>query len=185
MCGGVMTDTMGRTSISNLYAFGETACTGLHGGNRLASNSLLEAVVFAHQAFLQCQEDWPKLKLEKIPALLPWSSGRAERLEECILISHTWDQVRRLMWNYVGIVRSTKRLLLVQERLAPIIKEVQQHYHDYFLTSDLVELRNIVLVAQLIVRSALLRKESRGLHYVLDYPGQLPDALKKDTLLRK
>lgn len=185
MCGGVVTDMMGRSSISNLYALGETACTGLHGGNRLASNSLLEAVVFAHQAFLQCREEWPRLRSEKVPPLPPWSSGNAERIEECILISHTWDQVRRLMWNYVGIVRSTKRLLLVQERLAPIIKEVQQHYHDYLLTSDLIELRNIVLVAQLIVRSALMRKESRGLHYTLDYPDQLADMYKKDTLLTK
>jgi L-aspartate oxidase len=185
MCGGVVTDTMGRSSISNLYALGETACTGLHGGNRLASNSLLEAVVFAHQAYVQCREDWTKLEHEKLPFLPPWLSGNAERIEECILISHTWDQIRRLMWNYVGIVRSTKRLLLVQERLAPIIKEVQQHYRDYLLTSDLIELRNIVLVAELIVRSALTRKESRGLHYILDYPEQLDKAHTGDTLLKR
>lgn len=185
MCGGVQTDMMGRTSISNLYAFGETACTGLHGGNRLASNSLLEAVVFAHQAFLQCHADWPKMKSEKIPPLPQWSSGKAERIEECILITHTWDQVRRLMWNYVGIVRTTKRLLLVQQRLAPIVKEVQQHYNDYLLTADLIELRNIVLVAQLIVHSALLRKESRGLHFITDYPDRLADAEKKDTIVNK
>ena len=121
-----MTDKMGRSSIENLYAFGESACTGLHGGNRLASNSLLEAVVFAHQAFIQCKADWPSLKYLDFPTVPEWDTGPAERIEECVLISHNWDQIRRLMWNYVGIVRSDKRLALVKERLAPVLKEVDR-----------------------------------------------------------
>ena len=170
MCGGVVTDHMGRSTIKNLYALGETSCTGLHGGNRLASNSLLEGVVYAHQAFVQCEEDWPQLANESLPDIVDWDPGPAERLEECVLISHNWDQIRRLMWNYVGIVRSEKRLQLVRERLNPIVAEINQHYCDYLLTPDLVELRNIVQLAELIIRSALIRKESRGLHFMVDYP---------------
>jgi L-aspartate oxidase len=185
MCGGVVTDRMGRTNLENLYAFGETACTGLHGGNRLASNSLLEAVVFAHQAALQCQSDWPALARQEFPEIPPWRVGRAERIEECVLITHNWDQIRRLMWNYVGIVRSDKRLALVAERLQPIVAEVDQHYRDYLLTPDLVELRNIAQLAELIVRCASIRKESRGLHYNSDYPAADDVHWRKDTLLSR
>ncbi|MBU0730915.1 MAG: L-aspartate oxidase [Proteobacteria bacterium] len=183
MCGGVVTDTMGRTNLQNLFAFGETACTGLHGGNRLASNSLLEAVVFAHQAYLQCAKDWPEIGGHDFPQVPSWKPGSAERIEECILITHNWDQIRRLMWNYVGIVRTERRLALVKNRLAPILKDIDQHYREYLLTPDLVELRNIALVAELIVKSAILRKESRGLHYLADFPE--PDDLnwKKDSIL--
>ena len=181
MCGGVTTDIMGRTTIKNLYAFGETACTGLHGGNRLASNSLLEAVVFANQAYLKCKKDWSSLAQKSLPAFQEWSAGKAKKIEECILIAHNWDQIRRLMWNYVGIVRSEKRLHLVRERLQVICHEVEQHYHDYLLTPDLVELRNIAVVAELIVRCALTRKESRGLHYLLDHPATNDREWKKDT----
>ena len=170
MCGGVVSDNMGRTTIDNLYALGETACTGLHGANRLASNSLLEAVVFAHQAFLQCQADWQQLAHQKMVEVSSWRAGVAENLKEGVLISHNWDQIRRLMWNYVGIVRSEQRLLLVQKRLAPILKEISQHFRDYLLTPDLVELRNLALIAELIVLSALQRKESRGLHCMAEYP---------------
>jgi len=183
MCGGVLTDHMGRTTIKNLYALGETACTGLHGGNRLASNSLLEAVVYAHQAALQCEADWPALADVPLPRVAAWDPGPAERIEECVLISHNWDQIRRLMWNYVGIVRREKRLMLVQERLAPIRAEVNQHFRDYLLTPDLVELRNIALVAELIIRSALIRKESRGLHYLVDYPRRDDVHWLRDTIL--
>ena len=183
MCGGVVTDRMARTNIRNLYAFGETACTGLHGGNRLASNSLLEAVVFAAQAFLQCKTDWSAAQAADLPQFEDWSAGQAQRLEECILITHNWDQIRRLMWDYVGIVRSVKRLNLVRERLRVLAREVDQHYRDYLLTPDMVELRNIALVAELIVRSALIRKESRGLHYLLDYPDRNDRDWKKDTIL--
>ncbi len=185
VCGGVMTDIMGRTSIKNLYAFGETAWTGLHGGNRLASNSLLEAVVFAHQAYLQCKKDWPELKNKAFPKVPPWSSGKAERIEECVLISHNWDQIRRLMWNYVGIVRSEKRLNLVQRRMDFIHQEVMDHYHDYLLTPDLIELRNIAILADLIIKCALSRKESRGLHYLIDYPERSSGPARDTVLVRK
>jgi L-aspartate oxidase len=185
MCGGVLTDMTGRSSLDSLYALGETACTGLHGGNRLASNSLLEAVVYAEQAFRQCRKDWPELAQKNLPPAPSWSSGHAARIEECILITHNWDQIRRLMWDYVGIVRSTQRLRLVQESLTPIQQQVQRHYHDYLLTSDLVELRNIALLADLIVRSALTRHESRGLHYIVDYPEQISEPLQKFTILQK
>jgi L-aspartate oxidase len=185
MCGGVLTDIMGRTSIENLYACGETACTGLHGGNRLASNSLLEAVVFAHQAFEQCERDWPELQRREHPPVTAWSAGHAERIEECVLISHNWDQIRRLMWNYVGIVRSEKRLRLVRKRMQPILAEVAQHFRDYLLTPDLIELRNLALIAELIVKSAMIRKESRGLHYMLEYPERDDANWRKDTVLQK
>jgi L-aspartate oxidase len=183
MCGGVMTDTMGRTNIDNLYAFGETACTGMHGGNRLASNSLLEAVVFAHQAFIQCEADWPECSQLQFLDIPDWQVGKAERIEECVLITHNWDQIRRLMWNYVGIVRSDKRLALVKNKLAPLLIEIDQHYRDYLLTPDLVELRNISQLAELIVRSATIRKESRGLHYNIDYPETDDVNWLKDTVL--
>ena len=185
MCGGVQTDMQGRTSIESLFAFGETACTGLHGGNRLASNSLLEAVVFADQAYTRCEADWPVTGKEKQPAVSDWNPGTAERIEECVLITHNWDQIRRLMWNYVGIVRSEKRLNLIRNRLEAIIREVDQHYRDYLLTPDLVELRNIAQVAELIVQCALTRKESRGLHFLVDYPQTDDSNWKKDTVLVK
>jgi L-aspartate oxidase len=185
MCGGVLTDKMGRANIENLYAFGETACTGLHGGNRLASNSLLEAVVFAHEAFVRCEADWPENRGLQFLEIRDWSVGRAERIEECVLITHNWDQIRRLMWNYVGIVRSDKRLALVKSRLAPLLAEIDQHYRDYLLTPDLVELRNISQLADLIVRCAVTRKESRGLHYNVDYPATDDVNWLKDTVLVK
>jgi L-aspartate oxidase len=185
MCGGVVTDRWGRTNIEGLFAFGETACTGLHGGNRLASNSLLEAVVFAHQAYLECEREWPELRQATLPEVAEWSAGEAQRIEENVLVSHNWDQIRRLMWNYVGIVRTEKRLALVQERLRVIVGEVNQHYHDYILTPDLIELRNIAQVAELIVRCACIRKESRGLHYLVDFPKPDDAHWKKDTIIQR
>ncbi len=185
MCGGVVTDQWGRTNIEGLFAFGEAACTGLHGGNRLASNSLLEAVVFAHQAYLECEREWPGLRQAALPEVAEWSAGAAQRIEENVLVSHNWDQIRRLMWNYVGIVRTEKRLALVRERLRVIVGEVNQHYHDYILTPDLIELRNIAQVAELIVRCACIRKESRGLHYLVDFPQPDDVHWKKDTILRR
>ena len=183
MCGGVVTDQWGKTNIEGLFAFGEAACTGLHGGNRLASNSLLEAVVFAHQAFLECEREWPELREAALPEVAEWFAGEAQRIEENVLVSHNWDQIRRLMWNYVGIVRTEKRLALVQERLRAIVSEVSQHYRDYILTPDLIELRNIAQVAELIVRCACIRKESRGLHYLVDFPQPDDVHWKKDTII--
>ena len=185
MCGGVMTDMWGCTNIENLFALGETACTGLHGGNRLASNSLLEAVVFAHQAYLKCSKERERILSSAFHDAPEWSTGKARMINENVLISHNWDQIRRLMWNYVGIVRSEKRLALVKKRLAPILREIAQHFRDYFLTPDLVELRNIALVAELIVQSSLIRKESRGLHAIIDYPYQDDVNWRHDTILSR
>ena len=185
MCGGVLVDEWGRSSITNLMALGETACTGLHGANRLASNSLLEAVVFAHRA-----AKLVKGRIDEIRALDrievdPWRTGGAEILDESILIKHNWDQVRQLMWDYVGIVRRQKRLDLIQTRLSWMVKEIKEHFYDYLLTPDLVELRNLAVIADLIVQSASQRKESRGLHYILDYPEKNDLEYRRDTILQK
>ncbi len=182
MCGGVVTDLQGRTNIANLYALGETGCTGLHGANRLASNSLLEAVVVSHNAAKQCQKDWPEISKTSFPSVPPWTAAGAEKLEECVLVSHCWDQIRRLMWNYVGIVRSERRLALVRKQLAPLVSDVNNFFHEYLLTPNLIELRNIALIADLIVKSALSRKESRGLHFMQDYPEQNEDWAKNTVL---
>lgn len=170
MCGGVKTDKNGCTSIPGLMAIGETACTGLHGGNRLASNSLLEAVVFAEKAAQFCETIWPIFKDEIIPTVDSWNTGTAKKLGEEIIINHNWDAIRRVMWNYVGIVRSLKRLRLAQKRVEAIYADVDQHYREYLITPNMAELRNISLISLLIIQSALSRKESRGLHYMTDYP---------------
>ncbi len=183
MCGGVKTDRNGRTTIPGLLALGETACTGLHGGNRLASNSLLEAVVFADRASSYCREIWQELKEEKIGQIDKWKSGDATTLHEEIIINHNWDAIRRIMWNYVGIVRSMQRLDLAKKRMEGIYEDVDQHYRDYFVTPNMVELRNISLVALLIIQSAMNRKESRGLHYLVDYPEK--NKLVKQTVFRR
>lgn len=170
MCGGVITDSWGRTSIQGLFALGETACTGLHGGNRLASNSLLEAVVYSENAFQFCESHWQEIKRSQFYQVDEWMAGRAGPLSEEILINHNWDLIRRTMWNYVGIVRSTKRLELAKKRMIDIAMEIEQHYRDYYVTQNMVELRNITWVAMMIIHAALKREESRGLHYVIDYP---------------
>lgn len=182
MCGGVVTDIQGRTNIDNLYALGETGCTGLHGGNRLASNSLLEAVVLSHNAAKQCTKDWPKIAQATFPPVPQWTAGGAKKLEEGVLISHCWDQIRRLMWNYVGIVRSEQRLTLIRKQLGPLVSDVNNFFHEYHLTPNLIELRNLALVADLIVKSATSRKESRGLHFMQDYPEQ-DENWAKNTVL--
>ncbi|MCL2457278.1 MAG: L-aspartate oxidase [Desulfobulbus sp.] len=185
MCGGVLVDEWGRSSITNLLALGETACTGLHGANRLASNSLLEAVVFAHRAALWFKEAIAtKAKLPRVE-VEPWRTGGAAILDESILIKHNWDQLRQLMWDYVGIVRRKKRLDLIQTRLSFMLAEIKEHFDDYLLTPDLVELRNLAVIADLIVQSASLRKESRGLHYILDYPVKNDAEYLKDTILQR
>lgn len=186
MCGGVLVNHWGQSSLTGLMALGETSCTGLHGANRLASNSLLEAVVYAHRAAQRV----PKIlaKLRNLPDCGPiqaWKTGGAAILEEGILVNHNWDGIRRLMWDYVGIVRGTKRLQLMRERLDWLLKEIKAHFYDYLLTPDLVELRNLAVVAELIVHSASWRKESRGLHYTLDYPHKDDIHYLKDTILHK
>jgi len=183
MCGGVKTDNQGRSSVPGLFVLGESACTGLHGGNRLASNSLLEAVVFAHSAARYCKKVWQVLKQEDSPLVDDWMSGDARKLSEEILINHNWDSIRRVMWNYVGIVRSMERLALAKKRMEFIYAEIDQHYREYIVTPNMVELRNIALVALLIIQSAMQRMESRGLHYLIDYPEKLEPV--KQTIFRK
>lgn len=180
-CGGVRTQPSGSTGIRGLYACGETACTGLHGANRLASNSLLEALVIAHRA-AEASEDELKVKRIKIPA---WESGKARNSDEEVVISHNWEEIRRLMWDYVGIVRTNKRLERAHRRILNIQKEISKYYWDFTITSDLIELRNLATVAQLIVESARKRKESRGLHYNLDCPGRDDRYWKKFTVLKR
>lgn len=184
MCGGVQADSWGCTSIGNLLALGEVSCTGLHGANRLASNSLLEAVVFADRAARWLKTNWGDIEKQPNVAVHGWRVGKAASIEENVLISHTWDQIRSNMWNYVGIVRREKRLDLVRKSLAPILEEIRAHFHDYLLTPDLIELRNISVVATLIIECAAHRKESRGLHFIVDYP-EKNNAFKKDTVVQK
>lgn len=167
-CGGVVIDKYGRTDISGLYTIGEVASSGLHGANRMASNSLLECVVFAHSAFRDIKG---KLSETEMPAQLPeWDESQVTDSDEEVVVSHNWDEIRRFMWDYVGIVRTTKRLHRAQSRVRLLQKEIMEYYGNFRVTNDLIELRNLVTVAELIIRSALRRKESRGLHYSLDYP---------------
>jgi L-aspartate oxidase len=181
-CGGVVVDAHSESDIANLFVVGEAACTGLHGANRLASNSLLEAIVFAKAAGEALLE-----RLDELPAaveLPEWDPGEAVEPDEQVVISHVWDEVRRLMWNYVGIVRTSRRLRRARKRLDLIGDEIEAYYWDYALTQDLVELRNAVTVAGLVVDSAMRRKESRGLHTTLDYPDENPRFLR-DTVLQR
>ena len=178
-CGGVMVDRHGLTDLQNLYAIGETSFTGLHGANRMASNSLLECFVFARAAAEHIAS-----RLNQVPAPLTvpsWDDSRVTPLEEGVVISHNWDELRRVMWDYVGIVRTNKRLLRAWLRIEQLQKEIREQYANYKISSDLLELRNLATVAELMVRCAQQRKESRGLHYTLDYPELLPQA--RDTIL--
>ena len=172
-CGGVVTDLAGRTDLEGLYAVGETACTGLHGANRLASNSLLECLVIgrACATFIAGQDH------VKVPTLPQWDESRVTNADEEVVISHNWDELRRFMWNYVGIVRTNKRLERAQHRIKLLKEEIDEYYRHFRITHDLLELRNLVDVAELIVKSALTRRESRGLHFSRDYPATLPKAL--------
>ena len=181
-CGGVKTDLHGESSLRGLYVIGEAACTGLHGANRLASNSLLEALVMAHRAF----EKSSRPRGERVDIDLPeWRPGSVQDVDELVVIYHNWDEIRRLMWDYVGIVRTDKRLQRAATRLRNLQAEIQEFYWNFKVTTDLLELRNLVTVAALIVDCAISRRESRGLHFTLDYPE--PDARKflRDTTLRR
>jgi L-aspartate oxidase len=179
-CGGVVTTVDGETGVDGLFAVGEVACTGLHGANRLASNSLLEALVCATRAAAKATADSPSLPDLEIPA---WQPGNATDPDELVVVSHNWDELRRTMWDYVGIVRTTKRLERAAKRIQLLREEIQSYYWDVTVTSDLLELRNIATVAELIVKCAMQRHESRGLHYTLDHLAANPDLAQTDTIV--
>ncbi|HEX3763979.1 MAG TPA: L-aspartate oxidase [Kofleriaceae bacterium] len=179
MCGGVKTDRDGRTTISGLYAIGECAFTGLHGANRLASNSLLEGMVYSTRA-AAAVSDAPR---HRPTVVAPWSSGDATDSSDAIVVTLNWDEIRRFMWSYLGIVRSDKRIERARRRIEILRDEIREYYIDFKITSDLIELRNLALVAHLIIESARRRKESRGLHATLDYPGKLPEARHSEIQL--
>ena len=167
-CGGVITDSYARTDIENLYAVGEVACTGLHGANRMASNSLLECLVFAQRASDKIKQKLPQIT--PIQNIAPWDESKVSDSDEEVVVSHNWSELRHFMWDYVGIVRTDKRLDRAMNRVELLKKEIAEYYKYFRVTSDLLELRNLVIVAELIIRCAQQRKESRGLHYTLDYP---------------
>jgi L-aspartate oxidase len=180
-CGGVRTDLKGHSDLENLYVVGEAACTGLHGANRMASNSLLECLVFATAA---ARDIGNRLDATSLPPELPeWDESQVTDSDEEVVVTHNWGELRRFMWDYVGIVRTNKRLERARRRVELLQQEIQEYYGNFRVTNDLLELRNLVQVAELIIRSAQLRKESRGLHYTLDFPE--PDHSKPpgDTVL--
>ena len=179
-CGGVVADLHARTDVQNLYAVGETAYSGLHGANRLASNSLLECLVFADAA----AQDILGQPREQTPPLPAWDDSQVTDADEHIVIAHNWAELRHFMWDYVGIVRTNKRLERARRRIGNLRREIQQYYFDYIVTSDLLELRNIAAVGELIIRSAIHRRESRGLHYTLDYLAKDPALPPRDTVIR-
>ncbi len=182
-CGGIKTDLNARTDIHNLYAVGEVTYTGLHGANRLASNSLLECLVFAKAAADDISaRGRRKLPDQRIPG---WDESKVTDADEHVVVSHNWDEIRRFMWDYVGIVRTDKRLLRAKHRVDLLNEEIQEFYAHFRVTPDLIELRNLALVADLIILSAISRKESRGLHYTRDYPETDPDLENKSTILQK
>ena len=173
-CGGIQATTDGRTSIKGLSAVGECACTGLHGANRLASNSLMEALVCARLTAARLGPHPERFEGEgqgcRRPDIPAWRIGNAVPPDEAVLVSHMWDEIRRLMWDYVGIVRTNKRLARAAHRIKTLRKEIRDYYFRYLVTPDTLELRNLAVCAELIVKSAMKRRESRGLHFTLDYP---------------
>jgi L-aspartate oxidase len=181
-CGGVIIDRHGRTDLPGLYAIGEVSCSGLHGANRMASNSLLECVVFAHSAYKDIINFLPAISAP--PGLPAWDETRVTDSDEEVVVAHNWDEIRRFMWDYVGIVRTNKRLKRAQNRIRLLQGEIQEYYSHFRLTNDLIELRNIAVVASLIIDCALMRTESRGLHYSLDYPVQAVTETAKNSVLQ-
>lgn len=185
-CGGVKTDVNGWTGIRGLYVVGESGCTGLHGANRLASNSLLEALVVPDFASKHIMEHYDEIRGGRPNGKIPeWSRGNATDSDEQVVLSHNWDEIRRFMWDYVGIVRTNKRLERAKRRVKNIREEIDKYYWDFHITKELVELRNITTVAELIIDSAMSRKESRGLHYNADYPDRDPSLDGVDTIITK
>ncbi len=185
MCGGAATDMHGKTDLQRLYAVGETACTGLHGANRLASNSLIEALVYSHVAAQQAVKDIETLDFNLMPDPPAWDEVGTTDSDEVIMVSQNWDEIRRFMWNYVGIVRSNKRLERAKRRIEIIQQEIRDYYWDFKVSADLIELRNIAMVAELIIKCARHRKESRGLHYNLEFPYRDDKRWRRDTVLRR
>ena len=184
-CGGVRTDVNGVTTVKGLYAIGEVGCTGLHGANRLASNSLLEAAVVGYNAVIHSLTAEKPAPLAD-PTIIPdWQSGDAVSSDEQIVITHNWDEIRRFMWDYVGIVRTRKRLERAKNRIRLIRQEIEKYYWNFLLTSDVIELRNLASVAEMIIDCAMARKESRGLHYNLDYPKYKESDIPMDTIIRR
>jgi L-aspartate oxidase len=176
-CGGIITDLHGCTDLPELYAVGEVACTGMHGANRMASNSLLECLVFGISASEHIAASLDGTPAP--PAVPPWDESRVRDSDEEVVVSHNWDELRRCMWNYVGIVRTDKRLQRAWRRVDLLQQEIQEYYSNFTVSNDLLELRNLAQVAALIIRCAQSRKESRGLHFTLDYPE--PDSSKPPT----
>jgi L-aspartate oxidase len=178
-CGGIVIDLAGRTDLPGLYAAGECTESGLHGANRLASNSLLECFVFGEAAAADILDCWDSF--DEPPPVRPWDESRVTNSDEEVVIKQNWTEIRRFMWNYVGIVRTTRRLERAQHRIKLLFEEVNDYYGHFHVSTDLIELRNLLQSADLIVRSALKRQESRGLHFTLDYPRTLAEA--RDTIL--
>jgi L-aspartate oxidase len=184
-CGGVVTDLCGETEVQNLFAGGEVACTGLHGANRLASNSLLEGVVFARAAAEEGIRRFSDLPPPGDVPVEPWREGSATESSEAVVITQNWDEIRRLMWNYVGIVRTNKRLTRARRRILLLKEEINEYYWDFRVTPDLIELRNLATVAELVIECASRRKESRGLHYTLNHPDRDDESFRSDTVVRR
>jgi len=184
LCGGVTSDLHGRSTLPGLWVLGETACTGLHGANRLASNSLLEGLVMARRAADKLGPLLDELRGSLPPDVPEWQTGSAVQSDEAVVVSHNWDELRRLMWNYVGIVRSDARLRRAARRVALLEQEIREYYWKHLVTRDLLELRNIAAVAELVIASASSRRESRGLHYTIDHLATLPDC-SSDTVVKR